>query len=33
MLPQDIIAILNDEDLIKKKIITKIKNIIILSHI
>jgi hypothetical protein len=30
MLPQDIIAILNDEDLIKKKIITKIKNIIIL---
>ena len=30
MLPQGIIAILNDEDLIKKKIITKIKNIIIL---
>ena len=33
MLPQGIIAILNDEDLIKKKIITKIRNIIILSHI
>lgn len=33
MLPIDIIANLNDEDLIKKKIITKIKNIIILSYI
>jgi len=33
MLPQDIIAISEGEDIIKKKIITKIKNITILSYI
>jgi hypothetical protein len=33
MLSKDIIAILDDEELIKKKIITKMENIIILSYI